>query len=136
MARNRFVDPATGESYIWEINDSEVEAHARSRTVTVLQPTAAGWQSVAPIRQQGGDGHELRRFKGMVATATQHDVFLRFWQFCASRTIHFYVYTGEHLEVIIRSYQPGRRRVISGPRGARVYVWNYTMEIEVVARLA
>ncbi len=133
MARDQFIDAATGETYTWELNHEAEEAAARQRTIQVSQPTAAGWQQVSPVRQQGEGGPYVRRFTGTVATATQHAAFLKFWQICASRSIIFQVTTGERLEVIIRSYQPGRKRVITGPRGARTYIWKYTMELEIVS---
>ncbi len=136
MPRNQLIDPETGETYVWQVNDSEVEAAVKTRTIGHLQPTAAGWETVRPIRQQGESGPNIRRFRGMVAQRAQHEVFLRFYQICQAHTVHLILYTGERLEVIIRSYEPGRKRLIRGPHGARWYVWRYTMEIEIVTQIS
>lgn len=136
MARSQFIDVATGETYTWEMNASSVESAPRTRTIEHLQPTAAGWVNTAPARFQGDTTHEVHRLEGTIATRAQHEAFLHFWQLCAERSIHFLPCTGGRYEVVVRSYEPTRRRVVSGPRGARLHVWKYLLEMEIVGQIS
>ncbi len=136
MARNQFLDPATGDTYTWEVNQAEVPALVRHREVTNEQPTAAGYEHVSPVLTQGTETHQIHRLEGLVATQSQHEAFLNFWRISAERTVHFLPCTGGRYEVVVRAYNPTRKRVISGPRGARLHVWKYEMTMEIVAQLA
>jgi hypothetical protein len=136
MARNQFIDAATGDAYTWEVNHREVPSLVRSRSIEVEQPTAAGWEHVAPILTQGPEAHQLHRIEGLVANRAQHEAFLNFWRISAERTVHFLPCTGGRYEVVVRSYAPTRKSVVSGPRGAKLHVWNYELTMEIVAQLA
>lgn len=136
MARNQLLDPATGDTYTWEVNQSAVPQLVRHRNVETAQPTAAGWEHVAPVLTQGEETHKIQKLEGLIATQSQHEAFLNFWRICAERTVHFLPCTGGRYEVVIRSYNPTRKRVVKGPRGARLHVWDYEMSMEIVAQLA
>lgn len=136
MARSQFIDVATGDTYTWEINAEAMPSAVRKRTIEYHHPTAAGWAQVTPVRQQGTTTHELQRLEGTIATQTQHEAFMRFWRISATRTIHYLPCTGGRYEVVVRTYEPTRRRVVSGPRGATLHIWNYTLEMEIVTQIA
>jgi hypothetical protein len=133
---NQFYDPATGETYTWEFNNSTVEAAPRARTIEHLQPTAAGWEQVTPVRQQGDSAPEIHRLAGTVFSASQHEAFMRFWRTCATQTIHFLPCDGGRYEVVVRAYEPTRRRVVKAARGDALHVWDYTLEMEIVTQIA
>lgn len=135
MPRDQFIDVATGETITWEVNHEVVEAAIKRRNMGRLQPTAAGWTDVGPVRQQAPDGPELHRLTGLIATREQHEAFMRFWKICALRTVHYLPCTGGRQEVVIRSYEPTRRRVVRGPRGARLHIWRYTLEMEIITQI-
>lgn len=129
---NQFYDPATGETYTWEFNHNAVEASPRTRAIEHLLPTAAGWQQVTSVRQQGDMAPEVHRLTGTAFSASQHEAFMRFWRICATRTIHFLPCNGGSYEAVIRAYEPTRRRVVGAARGDGLHVWDYTIEMEIV----
>lgn len=136
MAHNTFIDPGTGETYVWEVNHDTVAAAARTRFIEHQHPTANGWVNTMPVRLQGATTAELHRLSGTALSRSQHEAFLHFWAICAERSIHFLPCTGGRYEVVVRSYEPTRKRVVSGPRGTSLQVWKYTLDMEIVTQIS
>lgn len=136
MPRSQFIDVASGMNYTWEVNAREVPGNVQKRAVEALQPTAAGYANTQPVLIQSEQHHQIERIEGLIANRTQHEAFLNFWRISAERTIHYLPCTGGRFEVVVRSYTPTRKRVVRGPRGARLHVWTYELTMEIVAQVA
>jgi hypothetical protein len=134
MSRNVLTDPATGFSYSWPVNHSAVEKAERTRTITELPPTAAGWQDARPTFQQGDRTPEVLRLTGRVWDPTQISVLLAFLRASKRRTVIFEECSGDRYEVLIDSLEPQRRGVVRAPNGGK-YVWDVAIEMEVVLQL-
>lgn len=135
LGRDSFVDPATGQEYLWHLNHSSEEAGQRTRRISVLKPTAIGWQQAAAIKQQGVSAPQLMRLAGAIFEPAQHEQFLRFWRLSEAQTVHFVHCSGERYEVLVRTYEPQRKGVVRSAGGLD-HMWRYTIEMEVVARIA
>lgn len=142
MARNLFTDPNAPASlapprnpYPWPVNHSEEDGYGRTRALTILQPTAAAWKPVKPIRQQGAGSPRVLQLRGSIFDEDQHRTFLRFLALCTTQTVHFTHCEGGKFEVLLTRYEPTRQRVVKTPRGG-TRLWRYALEMEVIAQLA
>lgn len=135
MRHNAFFDPATGVSYQWPRNNSKVEKAERSRALTELAPTAAGWQDgVRPALQQNLEAPEVLVLTGRVWDVDQVRVFSDFLRITKRRTVIFEEFSGERYEVLLDSLEPKRIPVVRAPNGGR-YVWEFSLQMEIVNRI-
>lgn len=134
MGRNAFVDPATGERYVWHRNHSAEERSNASRAVNTRQIAASGWENIAPVRVQGADRPEVLTYTGKIDEPVQHETFLRFWDMSRHHTVIFEDFTGAQMEVLVTGYQHERQGVLRNSRGGD-YSYAYTLEMEIVTEL-
>lgn len=129
MARNRFVDPASGISYEWQINHTEESDQGKTRNITRTASTAG----VGVIRQQGDDGQLVLKFSGSILHRAQFRGMWQWYQLCRTQTIYFYDFDNQGYEVQITSFQYTRKRTLRNPRDPTTpyHYWTYTMEMEV-----
>lgn len=134
-AHNQFKDPRTGDVYTWQINHKEEQGAARLRAIAAQQPTMGRWKTVRSIRQQGTRQELIYKLSGTVPTLAQHLAFLHYLQLSISQTIYFIHAAGGTFECHLSSYEPQRKYLVQGPRGEN-YVWDYTLQLDVIAVLA
>lgn len=133
-ARNQFKDPRTGSVYVWQENHREEQGGAVVRAVTAEQPTIGRWRTVRSIRQQGSSDLTIFKLAGTVPTRAQHDAFLYYLELSIAQTIYFIHAAGGIFECQLSDYEPLRKYVVRGPHGEN-YIWDYTMQIDVIAVL-
>lgn len=129
MARNRFVNPANGAVYNWQINHTEEDQQGKTRNITRTATTAG----IGVIRQQGDDGQLILKLSGTILHRAQYQAFWQWYQLCNTQTIYFYDFDDQGYEVQITSFQYARKRTLRNPRdpSAAHHYWTYTMELEV-----
>lgn len=131
MARNRFTDPATNDTYDWQINHSEEESFGKTRNIEHTAPTSG----TGLVKQQSDDGPLVIKVKGVMLHKAQVQEFINWWKVTHSRTIYFKDFTGDEYEVLITSFLPLRKRTIRNPRdfaNAPLWYWEYELEMEVI----
>jgi hypothetical protein len=132
---NKFIDPATGNTYNWPINHREESEFGRARSMVRMAPSRSG---VGLGRQQGEDSPMLIQIKGVILTKAQRDALISWYALCETQTIYFEDFSGERYEVIITSFKPTRRGVVRNHQDLAnmpTWVYDYTMEMEVVKAL-
>lgn len=134
MSRNVFKDPASGDAYTWERNHMEEQGGARVRAVVNMQPIKGRWRTLRAIRQQGTRDELIYKLAGQAPTENQHLAFLHFMELSLAQTIYFTHAAGGTFECLLSDYEPQRKYVVRGSRGEH-YVWDYTMQLDVIAVL-
>lgn len=127
---NRFIDPATGDTYIWPLNHNEEQGSGKQRTIEHKPTTGGGSMPV-----QGDDTPMVLRFEGTILEQAQHDEFARWFELSRHRTIYFRDFQGREYEVLITRFDPVRKRVAANPRdrvNAPLHTWTYSLEMEVI----
>lgn len=131
---NKFLNPTSGDEYVWPSNHHTENEVKRERQVEELEPAAAGWRrGVDFVRQQGTASPKRMRLSGRCGHS-QHEAFLIYTNLSLDQTVFFEHCAGEVYEVLITSYQPKRVAVASNSRFGQ-YVWDYTIELEVIRRV-
>lgn len=129
---NKFIDPATGETYEWIINHNEEQALGAKRSISYSAPTNT---EVGLGRQQGDSSPRVISVKGVILRKVQFDEFVKWYKRCEGQTIYFQDFAGELNEVTITSFMPTRRRVARNHQdlvNMPLWVYDYTMEMDVV----
>lgn len=132
--RNKFKDPATGAIYVWQENHRQETGGAFIRAIASEQPTKGRWVTLPSLRQQGTRDDLIFKLSGTAPTVQQHEAFLDYLELSLSQTIYFIHAAGFTYECQLTDYEPQERYVAKGPRG-QSYIWDYTMQIDVVALL-
>jgi hypothetical protein len=128
MSRNRFRDPATGDTYDWKVNHSEEDEQGKTRNITHSANTGL----TGLVRQQGDDGPMVLKYTGVILDRSQYIEFWRWYDLCRTQTIYFYDPEGQGYEVQITVFTPQRVRNLSRPfRDPANYHWRYRIEMEV-----
>jgi hypothetical protein len=135
MARNRFFNPATNETYAWPVNHNEEEETAKARNITRTAPTSG----YGLVRQQGDDGPFLLKLSGTILDRAQLVAMWRWYAICRAQTIRFIDFDDQSYEVQITDFAPRRVRKAIAPRrdpSAPTHYWTYTITMEVYAFIA
>lgn len=129
LGRNMFIDPRTGDEYLWQINHDEEDGTGRERPVESSQ-NVAGTRTI----QTQGDLTPLKlRYSGSILTQAQLDAFWDWFHRCETQTIWFRDVADDEYEVTISSFIPKRVRVASNSRQLdKPWKWTYTIEMTVV----
>jgi hypothetical protein len=136
--RNRFINPADGSDYVWEVNHNEEEDFGRTVNLDLSAPTG---DNTDFIRQEGQQEPLSFRFAGDILTQTQYNAMWFFYTLCRAHTIYFEDVTGAMWEVTITSFKPKRVRASRNPRAAAGtvqshYIWSYTIEMQVISLIS
>lgn len=132
---NKFINPATGDTYEWQINHHEEGEFGRSRAIS---RTAMSKSGTGLGRQQGDDSPMVQQLKGVILRKAQRDTFIAWYALCQTQTIYFEDFAGERYEVIIASFKPTRRAVARNHQDLAnmpTWVYDYTMDLEVIRAL-
>ena len=132
--RDKFIDPATENSYEWEVNHSYEgdEGNAKKRSITETANTG----NVGLVKQQcSAEGMVLKR-SGAFFTLNQEEEFWYWFQLCQSQTIYFEEFDGSKFEVQIVNYDPRRIGTSGLSKNGKGYYVKWTMEMIVYAVLA
>lgn len=133
MSRNAFIDPATGDTYVWPTNHQTEDKWASTRSAEETFPVAAAWvRGVRPTMQQGLRAPLSIRLSGEAFTDEQQVAFAHFRGLSIEHSIYF-VYGPESrtFECFLTRYEMERKPVVSNPRGLR-HTWAYSIDIDVV----
>ncbi len=118
---NRLSDLVTGASYAWAINHLTEDPLDFSREYD-------DW------RQQSASSPARFRFQGTILEPEQLDSLLSMYEACDDRTLLFEDYTGDSYEVVIVLWDARPERAYN-PRTRDVFIWRYTVEMEIVTVL-
>ena len=140
---NQFIDPITGETFLWPINHNDETGSASksngqngvARNITVGAPVSGG----VHIRQEGAPDPIAFSWKGTALTRAQHQEFLRWYAKCDHYTIILQDFSGDRYEVLIIAYLPVRRRVAQNRNdmtNAPLWVYDYQVDIDVIALIS
>lgn len=133
--RNRFYDPATGQSYDWHINHSDEDQHGKQRNIEHTGITGGfTGGSIGLVRQQGAASPTLLSYSGTIFHAAQYAAMWDYFQRCESRSIHFRDFEGHEYEVQIVAFEPKRQRTLKNPRDSSIplHYWTYSIRMEVL----
>lgn len=128
MSRCAFTDPATGVRYQWTRNYEEESSSSRTRAIATVEPTAAGWAQVEPVRLQGAAEPRTRRYTGKADDAT-HLIFARMYALSQTQSVIFEDIDGSRTEVFVTGYDPTRVGVVRTIGNANHYR-SYTLDME------
>jgi hypothetical protein len=128
--RNRFYDPLTGETYLWQVNHSDEDRFGRDRNITYGAPTG----NTGPVRFQGDKTPIVLQLSGVIFHQAQYEAMVSWFERCERQSILFTDFTGAGAEVIITSFQPTRVWTARNPRDASIplHFWRYQMTMEVI----
>jgi hypothetical protein len=135
MARNQFINPATGATYSWLVTHTEEEDSGKARNITRTAPTSG----YGLVRQQGDDGPFLLKLSGTILDRSQLVAMWQWYALCRTQTIHFLDADAQRYEVQITDFAPKRiRKALSPHRDAStpLHYWTYTIVLEVYAFIA
>lgn len=128
--RDRFINPASGVSYSFQVNHDEEDEMGKARAITRLANTGL----VGAVRQQGDDGPLLLRWSGKILHREQYRQMWAWFALSRNQTIHIEDFDGQKWEVQITSFQPKRVRKLSysgkDPSMPHHY-YTYRLEMEV-----
>lgn len=130
MPRDRFVNPANGQEYIWHQAHSEEEEFGKTRNIQARGTTGKG-----RVLHEGSDEPMRLRWSGTYQYRAQHTALWTWFRLCDTQTIHLYDYDGQGYEVTITDFKPKRRRKLSftgKDAGVPHHFWEYTIEFLVV----
>jgi hypothetical protein len=126
--QNRFIDPATGDTYDWEANHSDEQELVKARNMTYTAPTGL----VGLVKQQGANDPVILKFTGTISKRSMFQTMLHWYHLCAEQTIHFRDFDGEVYEVQITHFAPTRHRnLYRADRTNHQHYWTYEIELEV-----
>lgn len=126
--KNRFLDPATGDTYTWHINHRDQDTRVES---------AFTWASTTggiPLPQFGGAKPETWTLVGTILHKAQHTEFLEWFALGNSHTIHFRDCDGTSYEVTLLSYNHKRVAVGRNPQDLAnmpLYIYRYELQMLV-----
>jgi hypothetical protein len=129
--RDKFTNPANGETYEFDIGHSSEEPSSKSRQITNSANTA----NTGLIAQQGDVQPMTLKYNGTILKASQHKEMWRWYQLCDTQTIFFTDYAGNEYEVTITDFAPKRQSTIRNPRdpvNAPLHYWNYTISMQII----
>lgn len=135
MAKNRFKDPANGDTYDWHINqgwDGEED----------VNDYAFSWASTtggAALPQFGGAKAQIKTLRGTILHLAQHTEFLAWAALSQEHTIYFRDVDGNEFEVVILAYRPRRIGVLknwSDPVNMPQYIYRYEMQLLMMGEVA
>lgn len=138
MARvpNRFIDPVTATVYDWPVNHNEEDETGKRRNFDRGAPTARpGNSGVGLIRHQSADEPLVLRWRGRILHQSQFAQMIGWWKLCETQSIHVRDFTLAEYEVVIASFTYQRKGVVRNakdPVNAPLWVWDYTLEMEVL----
>lgn len=128
--RDMFIDPKTGNQYVWLVGHDEEASVGKTRAIT----HSANTQNTGLIRQQGDVAPLVLKYSGKILHLSQYEEFWKWFQLCETQTIYFKDYFGEEFEVLITSFEPIRKPTVKNPKDftnmpLHYYVYTLTMEI-------
>lgn len=137
---NRFIDPATAETWDWPINHHDESGTGSKaggqgglgRNFTVSAPTSLGVR----IRQQAANDPLSFSFKGTALTRLQHQTFLYWWKKCEHHSIILRDFSGDQFEVMVTAYIPVRKPVAQNRNdmvNAALWVYDYQIDFDVIS---
>lgn len=135
MARNRFVNPATGASYEWHLNHDEEDPTTKTRAITRTANTGV----IGAVRQQGDDGPLIVKYHGTALQRAQIQQFWAWYNLSKLQTIYFYDFDGQGFEVQITELSVTRKRKLSytgRDPSIPFHFYTYDITMEVYAVLA
>lgn len=127
--RDRFVNPANGEEYIWQVSHETEEG-----TEMRLQVNAVGTTGGGKVYHQGPTEPFTLRWQGKYDFRAQHVAMLQWAQLAKGQTIYLYDYDGQGYEGQITSFAPKRNRKLSftgRDAGVPHHFWSYELEFLV-----
>lgn len=128
MARDRFIDPTTGETYSFHVNHDAEEDSGRSRNIDLSGVTGGA----RLVRQQGMEEPLMLRWTGTILHRDQFREMWRFFALCEYHSIHVKDFDDQEYEVQITSFQPVRKRGENrNDRSIPHHYWTYTLEMQV-----
>lgn len=129
--RDKFTNPANGESYEFDIGHAEEEPTSKTRQITNSANTA----NTGLIPQQGASQPLVLKYSGTILKASQHKEMWRWFELCETQTIFFTDYDGNEYEVMITDFAPKRQSTIRNPRdpqNAPLHYWTYSISMQVI----
>jgi hypothetical protein len=129
--RDKFTNPANGESYEFDIGHSAEEPTSKTRQITNSANTA----NTGLIPQQGAAAPLILKYSGTILKADQHKEMWRWYELCETQTIYFTDYAGNQYEVMITDFAPKRQPTVRNPRdfaNAPLHYWTYTISMQVI----
>ena len=140
---NQFIDPTTGETWTWPINQNDETGAASkaggqggvARNLTISAPTSGG----PHIRQEGAPDPLSFSWKGTALTRLQHQKFLYWFAKCDHHSIILQDFSGDRFEVFITAYIPVRKPVVQNRNdmtNAPLWIYDYQIDLDVIAAIA
>ena len=129
--RDKFTDPATGNSYEFATGHAEEEAIGKARAISLSANTG----NTGLVKQQGDTTPLVLKYKGTIRHKHQLEEFWKWYELCETQTIHFTDFAGEEYEVIITNFLPQRIPVVHNPAdpvNAPLWLWKYEISLEVI----
>lgn len=137
MARNRFQNPADGESYYWHQNhDPEGEEETGKTRAVERVPNTSG---TGVVLTQGDDGSYTLKFRGKILKRAQLQAFWHWYKLSGTQSIYFTDFDAQQYEVQITSFTPKRRGKLSSTRQDATtpnHYWEYSIEMTVLRFIA
>jgi hypothetical protein len=144
---NKFIDPATGVTFVWPVNHLTEDGGGGSssqagltRNITYSAPISLG----TLIRQQAAPDPLTLSWVGTALTRAQHQEFLYWYALSGEHTIYLEDFAGDVFEVQITAYDPKRRAVAINPRtasqdptvGNPLWVYDFTITMDVIKAIS
>lgn len=133
MSRNTFQDPV-GQfaSYPWPVNHTAEAEVKKDRQIQYTSPTA----NASLIPQQGEPLPLTMSWTGTIFDKAQLAAMLFWWELCELRTIYLTDFAGDKAEILITSFAPVRKGVVSNPRVQnQPWLWTYTFDFDVITAI-
>lgn len=127
---NRLYNAAAGVSFAFAINHSEEEPLVLRRQYEPGAPATVGLS-----RQQAADTLRLT-LRGTILDPAQKTALDTLYDFCEQDTLAYEDYARELYEVVIVSWDARPERVARNPLTSGLFVWRFSLELEVVTVLA
>lgn len=129
--KNRFTDPATGNSYDWTFNQAwEGDQRSGAHLNLTFTSSTAG----AALPQIGELQQETMTLSGTILRREQHEAFIEWAQLCRTQTIYFTDHDSDDYEVVIVSYSWRRQGVGLNPSdpGMPFHIYRYELVMAIV----
>lgn len=124
--KNRFLNPANGDTYTWHVNHRDQDTRLESQY---------SWSSStggSPLPQFGGKKAEVWALRGTILHKAQHEAFLTWLALSEAHTLHFRDCDGTSYEISILAYNPTRVAVSRNPQDPTMPLYIYRYELQLL----
>ncbi len=124
-------DPTTATTFTWPINPSEEDPLSFSR-----QYQSGARTTVGLSREQSANDPPRWRMQGTILDPAQKLAMDALYDACDDTTLEYTDFLGDAYEVVITVWDVRPERSIQNPVTRDLYVWRYTVEMEIVRAIS